>query len=221
MQQKQQPSALCTNNLKSCYGRIVHSVASLSLQRQGIQKLEVTAMFATLQNLEHHIRTTFGTSDSTYNDQYESSPMQGIYQGNGAGPIIWAVESSPLFNMMRQHGHGINLPHTISGHRVHIAGFAFVNDTDLIQTGDDKQDIFRRMQQSISMWEGLVRATGGGLLVEKAKSSWWLLAFDWKADGKWEYSRINLDNPPISLLPTLTARLNLSHDWNPTNPSKP
>lgn len=197
LRQRRIAGALCTNDLKSCYDRIVHSVASLSLQRQGIQKSEVTAMFSTLQGLEHHIRTSFGDSDTAYDDRHDPTPMQGIYQGNGAGPLIWAAESSPLFHMMRRHGHGINLKTTLSGQTIRIAGFAFVDDTDLMQTGKDKDDVFTRMQEGLHMWEGLVRATGGGLVVEDTKSSWWLLAFDWKDDGSWEYSRTQAGDPDL------------------------
>ena len=143
-------------------------------------------MFTTLQSLEHHIRTAFGDSDSTYHDRDEASPMQGIYQGNKAGPIIWAVKSSPLFHLMRLHGHGIDLPTPLSNQRIRIAGFAFVDDTDLIQTGNDSADVFQHMQRGVDMWEGLVKATGGALVVEEKKSSWWLLAFDWQTNGSWK-----------------------------------
>jgi hypothetical protein len=45
------PGVLCSNDMKSCYDRIVHAVASLCLQRQGISESEVVCMFSTLQDL--------------------------------------------------------------------------------------------------------------------------------------------------------------------------
>jgi hypothetical protein len=79
---------------KSCYDRIVHAITSLCLRRQGIAKSEVVCMFSTLQNLEHTIRTAYGDSEETYGgDLWVILPMQGVYQGNGAGPLIWAVVS--------------------------------------------------------------------------------------------------------------------------------
>jgi hypothetical protein len=95
-----------STDLKSFYDRIVHTAASLSLQRQGIQESEVICMFSTLQDLEHHIRTAFRDSKDTYGGDIWVIPMQGIYQGNGAGPIIWAVVSSPLLQIMKEEGFG-------------------------------------------------------------------------------------------------------------------
>jgi hypothetical protein len=44
-----------------------------------------------LQNLEHTIRTAHGDSEETYGGDLWVIPMQGVYQGNGAGPLIWAL----------------------------------------------------------------------------------------------------------------------------------
>jgi hypothetical protein len=60
------PGILCSNDMKSCYDRIVHAVASLRLQRQGISESEVAFMFSTLQNLEHTIRTAYDNSEEPY-----------------------------------------------------------------------------------------------------------------------------------------------------------
>jgi hypothetical protein len=47
------------------------------------------------QNLEHQICTAYGDSPDSYGSAVWTVPMQGVYQGNGAGPIIWAVISPP------------------------------------------------------------------------------------------------------------------------------
>jgi hypothetical protein len=62
------PGVLCSNDMKSCYDRIVHAVASLCLQHEGISKPEFVCMLcSTLQNLEHTIRTFYGSSlEDTY-----------------------------------------------------------------------------------------------------------------------------------------------------------
>jgi hypothetical protein len=94
LRQLKWPGILCSNGMKSCYDRIVHAIASMCLQRQEIAKSEVVCMFSTLQNLEHTIRTAYGDSEETYGgDLWVILPMQGVYQGNGAGPLIWAVVS--------------------------------------------------------------------------------------------------------------------------------
>jgi hypothetical protein len=91
------PMALCANDAKSCYDRIVHSVASLCIQRIGCPKPVVHSMFETLQQLRHHVRTRYGDSKESYDAAASDIPIQGLGQGNGAGPTIWALISTPVF----------------------------------------------------------------------------------------------------------------------------
>lgn len=60
-------------------------------------------------------------------------PIHGIGQGNGAGPAIWAFISTPLLNILWEHGFGFKFTAPVSGLRIRFAGFAFVDDTDLLQ----------------------------------------------------------------------------------------
>jgi hypothetical protein len=107
LRQLKWPGILCSNDIKSCYGRIVHPVASLCLQQQGIAESEVVCMFSrTLQNLEHFICTVYGDSEESYGGNLWVIPMQGVYQGNGAGTLIWVVVSSPLLDIIREEGFG-------------------------------------------------------------------------------------------------------------------
>ena len=62
LRQQRLPAAWCANDAKSCYDRIVHSVASLCMRRCGVQAAPVYSMFQCIQNMKHHIRTVHGTS---------------------------------------------------------------------------------------------------------------------------------------------------------------
>ena len=66
-------------------------------------------------------------------------PIQGIYQGNGAGPIIWVVVSSPLLQILKEDGFGTFFKKAISQNLIRIVGYAFVDDTNLIQTAQPGQ----------------------------------------------------------------------------------
>ena len=113
--------------------------------------------------------------------------MQGVYQGNGAGPIIWAVVSSPLLQILQEDGYGTFFHTALSNKPICIVGYTFVDDTDLIQTvkpGETFQDIFNNMQQAMDLWEGLIKNTGGALAVDKCR--WWGVDVFWQ-DGKWRY----------------------------------
>jgi len=94
---QQQPAALCSNDAKSCYDRIVLLVAALCMCCLSANKKSVFSMILTLQQMDHHIRTTYGDSAKSGNRKKWGSPIAGIGQGNGAGPQIWAAVSSPYW----------------------------------------------------------------------------------------------------------------------------
>jgi hypothetical protein len=149
-------------------------------------------MFSTLQNFEHTIRTAYGDSEDTYGRDMWVIPMQGLYQGNGAGPLIWVVVSSPLLDIMREEGFGTFFKTSLSAKVVRFVGYAFVDDTDLIQTGKDGSEtgleILEQMQVGVNLWEGIIDATGGALSVEKSR--WWLIDFLWDDQGEYTYAKI-------------------------------
>ena len=137
-------------------------------------------MMAPLQYLEHTIRCTYGHSDTTYGMNWAEVPIQGIYQGNGAGPIIWVVVSSPLLQILKEDGFGTFFKKAISQNLIRIVGYAFVNDTDLIQRAQSGQtfiDINQEMQEAMDLWEGLIKNTGGALATDKCR--WWGIDFVW------------------------------------------
>ena len=115
---------------KDCYGRITPMMTSFSMRRQGATQEMMDLMLDTIANMKHHIRTSFGDSDSTY--QQENVPFHGILQGNGAGPTIWATISSVLLDKLRSKGIGVRIK-TKDNSIILIQAFAFVDDTDLLQ----------------------------------------------------------------------------------------
>jgi len=62
---KQQPAALCSNDAKSCYNCIVLLVAALCLCHLGASQQSVFSMLSTIHQMEHHIRTTYGSSSKS------------------------------------------------------------------------------------------------------------------------------------------------------------
>ena len=100
LRQLKSPGAICANDAKSCYNLIVHPSAVLAMKRQGVPESVTTCLFNTLQEAKHQVRTAFGDSDTSFGGD-EVIPMHGICQGNGAGPLIWAVISSPILDVLR------------------------------------------------------------------------------------------------------------------------
>ena len=60
---KEKTWCIVFNDAKSCYDRIVHSVASLAMQRVGAPVEPIICMFTSIQHLQHRIRTVFGDSE--------------------------------------------------------------------------------------------------------------------------------------------------------------
>jgi len=180
------PAALCSNDAKSCYDRIILIITALCLCRLGAPIRVTESMIATLAQLKHHVRSVFGNSSLTQGQADWPEPAAGIGQGNGAGPQIWAAVSTPLFEILREEGFVATFICTLSKQQQQLAGFAFVDDTDLIVTGetDDEKTVSQKMQNSLQLWHGLLQATGGNLVPEKC--FWYLIDFKW-AWNCWQY----------------------------------
>ncbi len=180
-----QPAALCSNDAKSCYDRIVLLIAALCMCRFGASKPSVLSMLTTIRDMRHHTRTVHGDSMRFASRRTWNQPVAGIGQGNGAGPAIWAAVSSPLFTIMQEDGFLAQVLCAMTLTKVSFSGFAFVDDTDLCVSGQrDSESTANHMQWSVTNWEGLLRTTGGTLVPDKC--FWYLINQQWK-DGKWHY----------------------------------
>jgi hypothetical protein len=110
IRQRRRVAAICSNDATSCYDRIIHVVASICMQRLGVDATTCEVMFGTLQELQHFVTTAYGRASSSYGAV--QIPLQGVGQGNGAGPAIWLVMTIPLINMLKSLGLGSMLwPH--------------------------------------------------------------------------------------------------------------
>ena len=185
------PSVIIFNDTKSCYDRIVLWVAALALRRLGATKESTLEMMQTLQSASHKICTAYGDSTSTYGGHDSYPPLQGVGQGNGAGPAIWVAISTVLLTIMRSKGFGLSILSAISLEALVIAGFAFVDDADIIHAANDpyidNQEVLKTAQAAMDTWEGTLNATGGAIGAEDGnKAFWYFLDFQFQ-NGKWHY----------------------------------
>jgi Reverse transcriptase (RNA-dependent DNA polymerase) len=157
--------ALLVLDAKSCYDRISPPIAALSVKRQGAPQSFIEVMITTIDGMHHYIRTAFGDSD-TYYEQREQI-FHGILQGNGAGPAIWAMVSTPILDRLRVQGFGVTLLSRDPNKDIRIPAFAFVDDTDLVHQLKDNSTIILETQQCLDLWEEGLRTTGGALVPEK------------------------------------------------------
>jgi hypothetical protein len=153
------------------------------MQRIGVPRNFVNCLFTALQEAVHKVRTGFGDSKDHYGGKVWLVPIHGIGQGNGAGPAIWAVVSTPLLNVLREKGFGCEIVCPLSSKYYSFVGYAFVDDTDLIQSQlqEDPEQARDNLQEAIHAWEFSLKATCGALVPEK--TAWWLVSFQWSGSS--------------------------------------
>jgi hypothetical protein len=115
-------AAMCSNDVKSCYDRIVHAIASILMQNQNVAASACICVFTMLHNLHHTVRTIYGDSKSGYGGTLWAVPYSGVGQGNGAGPAIYPVVSTPALKMMKYEGFGFMYKTSIEGKELHFVG---------------------------------------------------------------------------------------------------
>ena len=183
------------NDAVSCYDRIVLMAAYCSMIKFGITKQAAQSMISTLATMEHYIRTGKGDSVKSYGGKTWVRLPHGIGQGNGAGPAIWICVSTPLFNALREEGFGMKIRSPLSLVLLHITGFAFVDDADLVQGQEDletEEELLHKAQNQLLVWEQLLRTTGGA--IEPTKSHWVFVRYEWK-HGQWKYKKGKYKEP--------------------------
>jgi hypothetical protein len=94
----------------------------------------------------------FGVSEKKYGDNREIT-LQGLGQGNGCGLAGWAIINMLIINLMRATGFGATFPTAISVSLVAFVCYAFVDDTDVVNTAQDiytnGEEILKQMQNVI------------------------------------------------------------------------
>ena len=189
IRQRHLTAALTATDAKSCYDRILHLIALICMRRAGLGKEPCYLMLGSLEELQHHIRTVYGDSETSYTGL--ALPFQGIFQGNGAGPTIWLVVSVPIIEMLKAQGFGLKATTAITKDHFELVCYTFVDDTDLIHTlpegNSDTELLVTEMQSMLDHWEGGIRASGGALV--PSKSYWFLMSFYWK-DNRWHYRKM-------------------------------
>jgi hypothetical protein len=126
-------------------------------------------------------------SEATYCGNDILIPLHGIYQGNGAGPAIWAVVNSPLLELMRSKGFVFLLFAPVSNTELHFVGYAFVDDMDLIQILDASktgEQVHQELQRAVDTWKAALSFTCGAIVPEK--THWCMIDFT-RHNGSWRY----------------------------------
>jgi hypothetical protein len=184
--QRKEDTALMTLDAEACYDRIPLHVAALCLRRQGLPVSAARFMFQPIYEMDHTVRTGYGTSTSHYSAQ--EHPLHGILQGNGAGPCIWVMVSSPLFDHLRALNHGATTNDSVKGNTQRTPVFAFVDDADAVETTANDDQPLTKPQALLTTWGRDLRTIGGNL--KWSKCFWQWLKHKWSATDRWSVQSI-------------------------------
>ena len=75
---------------------------------------------------------------------------QKVLQGNASGPSIWLTLSSVFFDMIHKRGFTAKISSAISKQLFTLVGFAYVDDCNLIQVGNNHIEVLASMQELIN-----------------------------------------------------------------------
>jgi hypothetical protein len=97
--QKKTNGIIFDNDAKGYYDRIVSSIALAALQQIGYSKNSVRMLGLLWAQLEHHVATGFGVSDTSYKSTMDKL-VYGIGQGSCSSPIVWALLNQLLLTAL-------------------------------------------------------------------------------------------------------------------------
>ena len=87
-----------------CYNRIAHALTALCMVQHGAHEPAVQSMFGVLQKAKNEVATAYGVSSlhcgGHEREELNHPPIQGVGQGNGAGPISFVDVSSTGIALM-------------------------------------------------------------------------------------------------------------------------
>ena len=182
-------ASMASVDLKSCYDRISHAPAYLAMRGFGMPHEPIYSMFNTIQQMKHRNKTVHGVSDCSFGgkqDKFIAKP-NGVCQGNGAGPAVWAVVSSKMFQVLHAQGLASKLIRPVSKQTLELCGFAFVDDSDIIAVSNNMNNPTKSLldiQKVLDKWEAVAKSTGGA--IEPSKCWSYLMYFEWNK-GSWKY----------------------------------
>jgi hypothetical protein len=134
--QKKTNGIVFDNDAKGYYYRIVSGILLAILKRLGYSKESVRMLGLLWAQMQHHICTGFGVSETTYGSTIEKL-LYGIGQGSCAYPILWALLNQLILAALEEKFDCIRLV-SIYGVEEHVRpGDSFVDDTTCGVTDDD------------------------------------------------------------------------------------
>jgi hypothetical protein len=145
------------------------------------------------EQLEHHISTGYGISESRYSGTAEKL-LYGIGQGSCSSPTLWALLNQLILTVVGETFECTTIVSVDKIKTITSSGDSFVDDTTTGVTSyatnretvpieeteltADEEDLVEQMQVAIQFFLDLLQVIGGDLAPEKCM--WYLIVHRWK-----------------------------------------
>ena len=181
------------NDAKSCYDRILPSIAMIASRKFGMPEKLCNLHGTTLKDMRHSIKTNLGPSKSYYSN-CDLLTLFGSRQGSGGSPCLWLILSIILIRILKQLARKYmdfcNIDRTT---RVSRCIDAFVDDStagtnDAMGQPMTSLETRNNLAHTAQTWERLLTASGGKL--ELTKCYYYLLIWAW-LDGQPQPMKLN------------------------------
>ncbi|KAL7542057.1 hypothetical protein ACHAXR_011499 [Thalassiosira sp. AJA248-18] len=173
--------ALFANNAVACFDRMVPNISTLIARKYGVKQNVMRSRNATMERMQHTIRTGHGESTETYQQHESDVPLAGETQGKGNVASLWSLLSQTILRTHQCLHEPLTLPHVTGSPKITKNNDAFVDDCDGMaskQRNDfctSERATRLHLQTGAQLWAELIRLTGGNIAFHKC--AWQMLAF--------------------------------------------
>jgi hypothetical protein len=148
----------------------------------------VVAMLFPLQAMKFFQRTPRGNSTTFMGGRDKENPLQGLCQGNGAGPACWLMIRSILMHCYERQGFRSRIISPISGTITNFLAEIYIDGKDLTITRP-KFTTERQTQEGLhdTAWARALELNATGGAINPEKSHWTYAGCMW-TNGCWAYA---------------------------------
>ena len=186
----------------SCFDRIVMSLAFICYRIWGTDPLPIQMWEKTLYNIEHHVKTGFGTTRK-YNKYSAENPIIGPGQGAKSAGAACTIITTPMLRIYDKLAHGLQFCDPTQQLEYVNKAKMFVDDTSKymnnfkqwLQAPPTAEQVADLIQHDAQIWERCLWTTGGLLKLPKCL----YYSMIWEFDNKGIATLT-----PASKLPSIT-----------------
>ncbi|KAL7533444.1 hypothetical protein ACHAXR_008968 [Thalassiosira sp. AJA248-18] len=117
--------ALFANDAVACFDRMVPNISTLIARKYGVTKSVMRSRNATMEQMQHRIRTGHGESKHTYQQNADDVPLAGETQGKGDVASLWSLLSQTILRTQQDLHEPLTLPHVTGSPKISKNNDAF------------------------------------------------------------------------------------------------